>query len=43
MSMTSPAAPAGRIEIDGTIFNPYSKDFIRNPRPVWQRPWSCPW
>ena len=29
-------APAGRIEINGTIFNPYSKDFIRNPDPVWQ-------
>lgn len=32
------AAPvAGRIDIDGTIFNPYSKDFIRHPRPTWQR------
>ena len=30
------AAPAGRIEINGTVFNPYSKDFIRNPDPVWQ-------
>lgn len=36
MSSSAPAA-TGRIEIDGTIFNPYSKDFIRNPRPVWQR------
>lgn len=25
-----------RIEIDGRIFNPYSKDFIRNPHPTWQ-------
>ncbi|HEX4895119.1 MAG TPA: cytochrome P450 [Solimonas sp.] len=28
---------AERIEINGQIFNPYSKDFIRNPDPVWQR------
>jgi len=28
------AAP--RIEIDARTFNPYSKDFIRNPDPVWQ-------
>ena len=30
----STAAP--RVEIDARIFNPYSKDFIRNPDPVWQ-------
>lgn len=30
------APAAGRVEIDGRIFNPYSKDFIRNPDPVWQ-------
>lgn len=30
-------AVAGRIEIDRHIFNPYSKDFIRHPRPTWQR------
>ena len=34
--MTAITAPAGRIEINGLIFNPYSKDFIRNPDPVWQ-------
>jgi cytochrome P450 len=34
---TETAAPAnGRIEINGLVFNPYSKDFIRNPDPVWQ-------
>ena len=32
----STTAPAGRIEIDARVFNPYSKDFIRNPDPVWQ-------
>ncbi|HWU69397.1 MAG TPA: cytochrome P450 [Stenotrophobium sp.] len=36
--MTAPVAnPIGRAEINGLIFNPYSKDFIRNPDPVWQR------
>ncbi|SFF51085.1 Cytochrome P450 [Fontimonas thermophila] len=25
-----------RVEIDASIFNPYSKDFIRNPDPTWQ-------
>lgn len=30
--MTAPA----RIEIDSRVFNPYSKDYIRNPDPVWQ-------
>jgi cytochrome P450 len=30
--MTAPA----RIEIDSRIFNPYSKEYIRNPDPVWQ-------
>ncbi|HUR41032.1 MAG TPA: cytochrome P450, partial [Verrucomicrobiae bacterium] len=27
---------AARVEIDSKVFNPYSKDFIRNPDPVWQ-------
>lgn len=27
---------ATRIEINGQVFNPYSKEFIRNPDPVWQ-------
>ncbi|WP_028006832.1 cytochrome P450 [Solimonas flava] len=27
---------SGRAEIDGRIFNPFSRDFIRNPDPVWQ-------
>ena len=32
--MTAPVAnPIGRAEINGLIFNPYSKDFIRNPDP----------
>jgi cytochrome P450 len=34
--MTTTAVPAGRVEIDSRVFNPYSKDFIRNPDPVWQ-------
>jgi cytochrome P450 len=34
--MTAPA-PASRVEIDARVFNPYSKDFIRNPDPVWQK------
>ncbi len=34
--MNSTAVP-GRIEIDGTIFNPYSKDFIRSPWATWER------
>ncbi|TXH05874.1 MAG: cytochrome P450 [Nevskiaceae bacterium] len=34
--MSERLTPAGRIEIDGRIFNPYSKDFIRNPDPSWQ-------
>jgi cytochrome P450 len=32
----STATETGRIEIDSRIFNPYSKDYIRNPDPVWQ-------
>ena len=36
MSSSAPAA-AGRIEIDASVFNPYSKDFIRDPHPAWQR------
>ena len=31
------ATVAGRIEIDGAIFNPYSKDFIRSPWATWER------
>lgn len=27
---------SARVEIDARVFNPYSKDFIRNPDPVWQ-------
>ena len=27
----------GRIEIDETIFNPYSVDFVHDPFPTWQR------
>lgn len=34
---SSSAAASGRIEIDGTVFNPYSRDYIRNPHPAWQR------
>ncbi|MFA5941047.1 MAG: cytochrome P450 [Sinimarinibacterium sp.] len=34
--MTQTAAPAGRVEINAQIFNPYSKDFIRQPDPTWQ-------
>lgn len=30
------ASAPQRVEIDARIFNPYSKDFIRNPDPVWQ-------
>lgn len=35
-----------RVEIDSKVFNPYSKDFIRNPDPVWQlllRDYPCAW
>ena len=32
----STTAPTGRIEIDGRIYNPYSKDFIRKPHDTWQ-------
>lgn len=34
--MTASAA-ANRVEIDGKIFNPYSKDFIRSPWDTWNR------
>lgn len=37
MSNSAAQSSAGRIEIDGRIFNPFSHDFIRNPDPVWQR------
>ncbi len=33
---TATAAPV-RVEIDGTLFNPYSKDFIRSPWATWDR------
>lgn len=36
MTATDTAPPA-RIEIDGKIFNPYSKDFIRSPWATWDR------
>lgn len=32
-----PPRPSGRLEIDGRIFNPYSKDFIRSPWQTWER------
>jgi len=35
--MNQPSTAAARIEIDSRVFNPFSKDFIRNPDPVWQR------
>lgn len=34
--MSATPAAAGRVEINGMVFNPYSKDFIRNPDPAWQ-------
>ena len=34
--MSTASAVAGRVEINGLVFNPYSKDFIRNPDPAWQ-------
>jgi cytochrome P450 len=36
MSTVAPTDTTGRVEIDARVFNPYSKDFIRNPDPVWQ-------
>ncbi|WP_020649934.1 cytochrome P450 [Solimonas variicoloris] len=33
----SVSAEAGRIEIDGKLFNPYSKDFIRSPWATWEK------
>lgn len=30
------ASAPQRVEIDARLFNPYSKDFIRDPDPVWQ-------
>ncbi|HEY9545840.1 MAG TPA: cytochrome P450 [Solimonas sp.] len=35
--MTTSAATESRVEIDGKIFNPYSKDFIRSPWETWKR------
>jgi cytochrome P450 len=37
MSHSPAAAASGRPEIDGAVFNPYAKDFIRDPHPAWQR------
>lgn len=34
--MSNATETTGRIEINGTVFNPYSKDFIREPDPAWQ-------
>jgi cytochrome P450 len=34
---SSPAPPTQRLEIDGLLFNPYSKDFIRSPWAVWEK------
>src|SRR3546814_13834538 len=36
-AMTTSAATESRVEIDGKIFNPYSKDFIRSPWKNWKR------
>src|SRR3546814_15407299 len=36
-AMTTSAATESRVEIDGKIFNPYSKDFIRSPSETWKR------
>ena len=33
----NPAARHGVPEIDGRVYNPYAKDFIRDPHPTWQR------
>jgi cytochrome P450 len=30
-------AAAGRIEIDGRVFNPFDPGFIRDPEPTWQK------
>ncbi|MEQ9735657.1 MAG: cytochrome P450, partial [Algiphilus sp.] len=30
-------ATAGRVEIDGSVFNPFSPDFIRAPTETWQK------
>jgi cytochrome P450 len=35
--MNADAAAPGRVEIDGRLFNPYSKDFIRSPWAVWEK------
>ncbi|MDR3418703.1 MAG: cytochrome P450 [Nevskia sp.] len=35
MATSNPVA--GRAEIDGRIFNPYSKDFIRSPWATWEK------
>lgn len=34
--MSTVAEAPARVEIDARVFNPYSKDFIRNPDPTWQ-------
>jgi len=35
--MNTSIATEGRVEIDGRIFNPYSKDFIRSPWATWEK------
>jgi cytochrome P450 len=35
--MSTSSATEGRVEIDGRIFNPYSKDFIRSPWATWEK------
>jgi cytochrome P450 len=36
MTAAAPSATTKRIEIDGSLFNPFSPDFVRNPAPAWQ-------
>jgi len=35
--MAASSSAEGRVEIDGRIFNPYSKDFIRSPWATWEK------
>lgn len=37
MSQNAEAAAPARAEIDGSVFNPFSPDFIRAPHDTWQR------
>ena len=34
--MNTASHTASRVEIDGRVFNPYAKEFIREPDPAWQ-------